>query len=1230
MGHPWGTAGLLTCEGAPDVAAQLHYLADVTSALAAAIDDEAMVRQAARLVVPAVADWCAVHMAEGDSPDLRRVAVVHVDARKQAAAEQLLSPELHRPSPNHAANLALRSLTTQLVEGSGALAPDGPAEAIALYEDIGTASALTVPMVARGRPVGVLTLGLGISGRTYTADDIRLADELAHRCALAIDNARLYQEARRLLVETDNALALLDTLFAHAPIGLAFYDLDARYLKINEALADMNGLPASEHLGRTIEEVVPFLAPQKMPLLRRVVETGGPLIDVELAGETSADPGTKRAWLSSWFPVRNAEGTLVGVGIVVRDVTDRKQADTELARRATQQAAVATLGRQALTADIDELLGLAPRLVADALGVAHAAVLELQPGGDTVLVRSGHGCRPGVVGTLTIPVTAGTEAGYTLLSGGPVIVGDYSTEARFPTPPSLVEQGFVSGTSVVVRHRRGTWGILSAHSTVRRWFTAEDVHFLESMATIVGEAAGRNAAEGDLRQRATQQAAVAEFGRMAIVGTPVAELQHRALDALTTTLGVTHAAVIEQVGDGEGIIRAVQGWPAGTIGQVMAAGTGSQPGYTLLAGRPVVVEDLRTETRFRPAPLALEEGLVSSMSTVVRGVGRNIGVVSVHTRELRHFTDDDVYFLRSIANVLAAAIGRHEAEEELRQERERLRLALDAGRMGDWEWDIATNAVTWSESLERIFGLLPGGFGRTFDAYVELIHPDDRERTVEAIQRAVAERRQFSIEHRVRFADGSEHWIIGLGRVVLGDGVRPVRMVGVAGDITDRVEAERTRARLLAAEKEARSEAETARSRLEFLAEASAALSTSLNYRRTLTKVANLAVPRLADWCGVDIVEEARAPNQMAIAHSDPEKLALAQEMQRRYPVDPDRPGGVSSVIRTGTSRLIPRVTDAMLLDAAVDDDHLAMLQQLGLHSVMIVPLVARGRPIGAMTFVSAESQRVYDDDDLALAEDLARRAAAAIDNARLYHERSAVARALQRSLLPPEIPFIHGLEVADRYRPMSEQSEIGGDFYDVFESSDGSWCFVIGDVCGKGPEAAAVTGLARSTVRAVALHDPAPTRVLGLLNEALRRHDEEGRFCTVAFARVVPSPRGGPATATVSCGGHPLPLIVRRDGGVEAARCMGTLLGVFEDATLTSVDVTLRPGDSLVFYTDGVTEARRQGKVFGETRLAELLRTVAGSEPDTVADAIEDAVVTWQPEHRGDDLALLVIRAPA
>ena len=254
-------------------------------------------------------------------------------------------------------------------------------------------------------------------------------------------------------------------------------------------------------------------------------------------------------------------------------------------------------------------------------------------------------------------------------------------------------------------------------------------------------------------------------------------------------------------------------------------------------------------------------------------------------------------------------------------------------------------------------------------------------------------------------------------------------------------------------------------------------------------------------------------------------------------------------------------------------------------------------------------------------------RAALAVDNARLYQQQLHAARALQRSLLPPTAPEIPGVEVASRYRAVGEGAEVGGDFYDVFETSDGAWAVVIGDVCGKGPEAAAVTGLARHTIRATAMHEDRPSVVLDQLNRAMLMQVADGRFCTVCYARLRLSEAG--ARLTICSAGHPLPLVLRADGSVETAGKPGRLLGVFPETKLSDHAVDLHPGDSMILYTDGVTEQAREGVQFGVERLEAVLESSAGGDADGIADAIERSVVTFGQVEVRDDVALLVLRIP-
>jgi serine phosphatase RsbU (regulator of sigma subunit) len=290
------------------------------------------------------------------------------------------------------------------------------------------------------------------------------------------------------------------------------------------------------------------------------------------------------------------------------------------------------------------------------------------------------------------------------------------------------------------------------------------------------------------------------------------------------------------------------------------------------------------------------------------------------------------------------------------------------------------------------------------------------------------------------------------------------------------------------------------------------------------------------------------------------------------------------------------------------------------------VPMTTRGRTLGALTWVNGRSGRRFDEQDVELAQELARRCATAIDNARLYSDRAYIARTLQQSLLPVELPDIPGIETAARFRPTGEGNEVGGDFYDLFETGNRGWTVVMGDVCGKGPDAAAVTALARYTLRAAAMREQVPSRSLAVLNEALLRQRDDRRFCTVAYAYMEKLERG--ARAGISAGGHPLPLLLRPDGTVEHVGHPGTLLGVVPDPNLEDSLVMLEPGDSLVFYTDGVIEQRPGSNgVLDERRLAELVATCAGDGPDAIAARIEEAAVLSQNGHPRDDIAVLVLR---
>ena len=456
---------------------------------------------------------------------------------------------------------------------------------------------------------------------------------------------------------------------------------------------------------------------------------------------------------------------------------------------------------------------------------------------------------------------------------------------------------------------------------------------------------------------------------------------------------------------------------------------------------------------------------------------------------------------------------------------------------------------------------------------------------------------------RLRPKDGGdERWAVIKSTAIHDDGGRPTMAISIVEDLT---------------------EAKLDERRHRLLAEAGQLLASSLDWEATLRSVAELAVPDVADWCAVDVVDPAGRIRSVGLAAADPDKLALARELRERYPPDPTGAHGAAGVLRTGEAALYPKL-DGVLEEVARDADHLALLRRLGMHSAMVVPMAARGRTLGSLTLVSAESARTFAEDDLLLAQDLAGRMGTALDNARLYRDRSRIARALQDSLLPPALPEVAGLDVAARFRAAGEGNEVGGDFYDLFDTGGSRWAVVIGDVCGKGADAAAVTALARYTLRTAAMRERWPSQVLATLNEAMLRQRNDEQFCTVAFGVVQPTGEG--AQVVLASGGHPLPLLLRADGRVDPVGHPGTLLGVVKDPRLGDEAVDLQPGDALVFYTDGVTEAQAPERIISAGELAGALAECHGCDAATLAERLERHAVPSDREPR-DDVAILVLR---
>lgn len=737
---------------------------------------------------------------------------------------------------------------------------------------------------------------------------------------------------------------------------------------------------------------------------------------------------------------------------------------------------------------------------------------------------------------------------------------------------------------------------------------------------------------------------------------------------------------------------------------------------------------------------------------------------------------------------------RRKEEQELLRSREDLRLALAAGNMGTWVWERSSGRVTRDRTLQALYGLDVEPAAGSFEEWVELVHPDDRERVLHEVERAVAEEGTYELEHRVVRPDGEVRWLARRGAAYHDGGGEVVGTRGVVVDITGRKRAEEERNQLLAAEREARREAELAAGRVArlqavtagladartpgdvadviieqgteamgaasgalcvladdgeqleviryvgydlssmeryqtfsldaplpasqairtgrilllrslderdeqfpalrglpsrsissavvpliardrpfgaialgwresrafdehdlgfltalgqqaaqaldraqfyeaeraraqrqgFLAEASRLLGSSLDYERALGEVARHAVPAVADGFSAHLTEDGEL-RTVAIVGDGIDDATVAPHVARALCFEHAELVRVASraepLLVTGAGAGREPGGPGRTLDDAPAGGSIAW------SSGLAAPLRIRDRTLGVVVLAMGPSGRRLGAGDVTFVEDLAARAAAAIANSRSHQARTAIAHTLQQSLLPPEVPVLPGLEVAARYRPLGDDVEVGGDFYDVFAAGGGRWGVVIGDVSGKGVPAASLTALARYTVRTASRGDAGPSDVLEVLNNSIIDDSGGERFCTVALAFLRHDASG--VHFTLSCGGQPLPLLVDRDGDVLPVGHPGTAIGLFDEPKLTDVATRLGPDEMLVFYTDGVVEARSPTGAFSDGLLEATLRSSAGMPAESVADAIERALLDFAGGRPRDDTAILVVRRP-
>lgn len=645
----------------------------------------------------------------------------------------------------------------------------------------------------------------------------------------------------------------------------------------------------------------------------------------------------------------------------------------------------------------------------------------------------------------------------------------------------------------------------------------------------------------------------------------------------------------------------------------------------LRSGEPVLLEEMTSMllTSFAQgsehARFMIDHGYRSAVVAPLRARERTLGALSVlRLGDGQSYGEEDLELVCELARRAALAIDNARLFSNLRGVEQRLETILVNLAEAITVVDEHGQTVFANQAAADLLGVddpgelttaAPGTIMGRFLVLDEQGHELDLERMPGRRLFAGEPSEPLLVRNIVR-ATGEERWLIVRSSPISDPETgRALYAVNVFENITEVKRVERAES---------------------FMAEASRVLASSMDYTQTLQRVARLAVPQIAAWCAVDLLDEQGRIERVAVHHADPEKIALAERLHSIYQPRPDAPGGVPEVIRSGRALIVTDIRPDALVSYARDKEHLELLRAIDATAVIIVPMGGATGTIGAITLVSSSGGRRLTDADLGVLERLGRRSGTAVENARLYTERTRIAHTLQRALLPESLPEIPGVELRALYSPTGELNEVGGDFYDVFQYDADSWVLSIGDVCGKGPRAAGVTALARHTLRAGAISGQSLSGMLGTLHQALRRQPPGADLCTVCLVLMTPRAKGGMGL-TVALAGHHPPLIVDRSGQARPVGRPGTLLGVLDPIEIVESEAVLQPGQTLLLYTDGVSEAGRSMGQLGEEGVLELCRRSPELGLAGLLEHLERAALERAEGRLRDDIALLAARiAPA
>ncbi len=835
------------------------FLAEVSKMLADAFDGETVLQKVAELAVNSIADGCCIHLIETDSK-VRIVAAAHAEA---STVDTLNNLRIRSPIASDAVNgypLVIRTGTSELIaEVEDEILAAGCENAaereilreakLSRRESLNIGSHACVPLKARGRVMGSITCFTSKLGRRYSTEDMAMLEDLAYRVAIALDNARLYEEAQQALSQTSQSFALIDSLLEASPLAICFLDREMRFIRINQVLAELHGLPAEQHLGKDFRELLPEYAAKTCLIIEQVLETGQPVLNVEISGEPHGKPGYFGYWLANYYPVKNEKEEIIGVGLIIADITAAKQTElalteSEMRFRSVVESNMIGIGFWDANGEVTdandallEMIGYTREdLVSgqirwleltapEYLELDRAAIAQVEASGSCVPFEKEYIRKDGT----RFPVLVGGGQFQGCKDKGSFFVLDITD--RKQAQNQLLEN------EIRLRSQLAELDLVYKTTPVGLCFVDTNLRYIR-INECLAQINGRSIAEylgRTVREASPEIADMLEpiYRQVLATQTPVLDLEvkaetlqqpgvlrdwqisfYPAIDESGTLLGVS--TVVAEITDRNQAKRVIQqsealfrrlldsnifGVAIGDFSGRIAYANQSllnMVGYTrsdLLSGQ------MRWDRMTPPEYLHLDAVAAQELrdngvatpfkKEYIRKDGSRVPILMGGTTLCR----DD----REPETIVAFYIDLTEisrVEAELQNNQKRLQLAQQAGKIGTFEWNVQTNQVSWTPELEALYGLRAGGFGGNYESWAEMVHPDDRVVTEQQALLAAASGGELDMEFRICRPDGVCRWMACRATVFEDDRGLPWRTIGVNVDITDRKQAEAARSHI--------------------------------------------------------------------------------------------------------------------------------------------------------------------------------------------------------------------------------------------------------------------------------------------------------------------------------------------------------------------------------------------------------------------------------------------------